>query len=89
MVKRKFGIRSRNQDKELTVINIDKIYEQNLFQRHLYDTSFHRKRYAFPTIDFKFKNTSTTTAFLWKFAINVLHVEIDQTPILDFTTYWL
>jgi tetratricopeptide (TPR) repeat protein len=40
--------------------------------------------YHFPTIDFKFQNTGTAAAFLWKFVIEVLHTEIDTTPVLDF-----
>src|SRR5450755_4412885 len=40
--------------------------------------------YHFPTIDFKFQNKGRATAFLWQFAIEVIHAEIDQTPVLAF-----
>ncbi len=40
-------------------------------------------RYPFPTIDFKFQNQGNATAFLWQFGIEVLHVKIDPTPVLD------
>jgi hypothetical protein len=43
-----------------------------------------KQRYSFPTIDFKFQNSGNATAFLWKFAVNVLSAEIDITPVLDF-----
>ncbi len=38
----------------------------------------------FPTIDFKFQNVGTATAFLKRFTIKVLQAEIDLTPVLDF-----
>ena len=41
-------------------------------------------RCNFPTIDFKFQNVGTATAFLKRFTIKVLRVEIDLTPVLDF-----
>jgi len=40
-------------------------------------------RYPFPTIDFKFQNQGNATAFLWQFGIEVLHVTVDPTPVLD------
>src|SRR5712692_8878383 len=40
--------------------------------------------YDFPTIDFKFQNTGTATAFLWRFAVDVVQAEIDPTPVLFF-----
>ena len=39
------------------MFSIDKIKEET-----------HKKKYKFPTIDFKFQNTGSATAFLWKFA---------------------
>lgn len=42
------------------------------------------KQYGFPTIDFKFHNTSQEVAILWQFAIEVLHAEADLTPALEF-----
>ena len=41
-------------------------------------------RCSFPTIDFKFQNVGTATAFMKRFTIKVLHTEIDLTPVLDF-----
>ncbi len=41
-------------------------------------------RYHFPTIDFKFQNTGHATAFVWQFAIKVIHAEIDPKPELEF-----
>lgn len=41
--------------------------------------------YDFPTIDFLFKNTGSTSALLWKFGIELLDFEIDPTPDLVFT----
>ncbi len=40
--------------------------------------------YHFPTIDFKFQNTGTAAAFLWKFVVEVLHAEINTMPVLGF-----
>jgi len=42
------------------------------------------RTYHFPTIDFKFQNTGTAAAFLWKFVVEVLHAEIDTMPVLGF-----
>jgi hypothetical protein len=42
--------------------------------------------YQFPTIDFKFQNTGRATAFLWRFAVLILDVEIDRKPALRFYT---
>src|SRR6266536_70547 len=72
-------IRYKNHDveQEIGQINIEQITEQD----HMY---YHRYKYRFPTIDFKFQNTGTATAFLWQFAINVHHAEIDLTPTFDF-----
>lgn len=36
----------------------------------------------FPIIDFKFQNTGSATAFLWKFTVKILDIEIDRTPVL-------
>ena len=41
--------------------------------------------YLFPTIDFKFQNTGSATAFLWQFAIRILEADIDPTPVLKFS----
>ena len=59
-------------------INIDQIIQKD----HRFYRGF--RYYHFPTIDFKFQNTGTATAFLWQFAIRILHAEIDPTPDLDF-----
>jgi hypothetical protein len=40
--------------------------------------------YVFPTIDFKFQNTGNATAFLWQFAINIVHAEVNMTPVMEF-----
>jgi hypothetical protein len=40
--------------------------------------------YTFPTIDFKFQNSGTATAFLWQFGVTVLSAEVDRTPVLKF-----
>src|ERR1051325_813809 len=67
----KFGIGNDYRIKEKTMIQIDNV------DRIGYG-------YHFPTIDFKFQNTGSATAFLWQFAIKILHAEIDPTPTLDF-----
>src|SRR5260370_2439332 len=55
---------------------------QNIQKYHRYYRGY--RYYHFPNIDFKFQNTGTATAFLWQFAIRILHAEIDPTPDLDF-----
>ena len=36
----------------------------------------------FPIIDFKFQNRGSATAFLWKFTLRVINIEVDETPVL-------
>ena len=55
------------------MLDIDHISERNAYP------------YYFPTIDFKFQNTGTATAFLWQFSVNILQAEVDPAPILNFT----
>jgi len=43
-----------------------------------------RIKFGFPVVDFKFQNQGDTAAFLWKFELEVLHIEIDPTPVLEF-----
>jgi hypothetical protein len=43
--------------------------------------------YHFPTIDFKFQNRGRAAAFVWQFAIEVIHAEINKMPILNFSSY--
>ncbi|MDL2277210.1 hypothetical protein LJC57_01330 [Parabacteroides sp. OttesenSCG-928-G07] len=50
------------------MIRIDKIYED----------------LGCPVIDFKFQNTGDATAFLWKFVIDFIEIEIDPEPVLSF-----
>ncbi len=38
--------------------------------------------YRFPTIDFKFQNTGTATAFLWQFEIDVFRIDVNLTPVI-------
>lgn len=40
--------------------------------------------YHFPTIDFKFQNTGSATAFLWRFALEIISVQVDISPFLTF-----
>jgi hypothetical protein len=56
------------------MIEIGKLDEVSRDQRYL----------AFPNVDFKFQNTGSATAFLWRFAISVLSSEVDTTPVLSF-----
>ncbi|RLI49373.1 MAG: hypothetical protein DRP09_20700 [Candidatus Thorarchaeota archaeon] len=44
-----------------------------------------RIKFGFPVIDFKFQNQSNIAVFLWRFELEVLHLEIDPTPVLEFT----
>jgi PDZ domain len=41
-------------------------------------------RYSFPTIDFKFQNAGSVTAFLWQFTVSILRASVDVTPMLTF-----
>jgi hypothetical protein len=41
-------------------------------------------RFGFPVIDFKFQNRSDTAALLWQFELEILHFEVDRTPVLEF-----
>ena len=41
-------------------------------------------RHPFPVIDFKFRNSGTGTAFLSKYYIEIVNVQIDLTPKLRF-----
>jgi len=40
-------------------------------------------KFDFPVVDFKFQNRSDIAAFLWKFELEILHIEIDSTPVLS------
>lgn len=44
----------------------------------------HKPDRGFPTIDFKFQNTGSATAFLWQFGITIIQAEVDVTPVFDF-----
>src|SRR5437868_5726396 len=42
-----------------------------------------RPNYDFPTIDFKFRNSGDTVAFVWQFTVHIQEATVDLTPELQ------
>jgi len=60
------------------LLSIDKIVQKEPNYSFVYT-------YRFPAIDFKFQNTGSATALLWKFSIKIIRAEIDMSPSFNFS----